>query len=217
MPETPETPRTRIRREDRAGRDLETVEAVFDAAPVCHVGAVDADGHPFVVPLLHARDAAHLLLHGSPASRFFRVLRHGADVAVTATVVDGLVLARSAFNHSANYRSAMVFGRTEEVQDLGERRRALDLLTDRLAPGRRPFLRPMTDKEVRGTVVVRVAITEASAKVRSGPPVDEDDDYELPIWAGVLPYRTVVGPPEPDPRNLPGVDMPEHVARMPRP
>lgn len=217
MPEIPESPRTRIRRGDRTGRDLTAVFAVLDATPIAHVGAVDAEGHPFVVPLLHARDGDDLLLHGSPASRFFRVLRRGVDVAVTATVMDGLVLARSAVDHSANYRSAMLFGRTEEVRGLEERRRALDLLTDRLVPGRRPFLRPMTDKEVRGTSVIRVPISDGSVKVRTGPPVDEDDDYDLPIWAGVLPYRTSVGPPEPDPRNLPGLEVPEHVTRLTRP
>jgi nitroimidazol reductase NimA-like FMN-containing flavoprotein (pyridoxamine 5'-phosphate oxidase superfamily) len=207
------TASTTVRYAERARYDRETVHAVLDAGLVAHVGFV-VEGDPFVIPMVYARVGDDLLLHGSPATRMFRTLRPAPRICVTITLVDGLVLARSAFHHSANYRSAVVVGHPEDVEDLAERAAALDAITERLAPGRLEHLRPMTEKELRGTRVVRLPITEASAKVRTGPPIDEEEDYELPIWAGVLPLSTAVGALVPDERNPADVVAPEHVARL---
>lgn len=203
---------TTVRYPGRGRYDRETVHAVLDAGLVAHVGFV-VDGDPFVMPMVHARVDDHLLLHGSPATRLFRSLRPAPRICVTVTLVDGLVLARSAFHHSVNYRSAVVVGHPESVEDLDERAAALEAITERLAPGRPERLRPMTEKEVRGTRVVRLAIDEASAKVRTGPPLDEEDDYALPIWAGVLPLSTRFGAVVADERNLPDVEVPPEIAR----
>jgi nitroimidazol reductase NimA-like FMN-containing flavoprotein (pyridoxamine 5'-phosphate oxidase superfamily) len=205
------TASTTVRYAERARYDRDTVHAVLDAGLLAHVGFV-VDGDPFVIPMVHARSGDHLLLHGSPATRLFRALRPAPRICVTVTLVDGLVLARSAFHHSINYRSAVVVGHPEQVEDLDERAAALDVITERLAPGRNEHLRPMSDKDLRGTRVVRLPITEASAKVRSGPPHDEDEDYALPIWAGVQPLTTGFGPVVPDERNLADLDVPAHVA-----
>jgi uncharacterized protein len=204
------SPRTEVRREERAAYDRTTIDAILDEAILCHVGFL-RDGAPVVFPMLHARVGDDLLLHASPASSFARALRVDPRVSVTVTILDGLVLARSAFNHSANYRSVVLFGSARKVADLTERAAALDAFTDKLVPGRRPHLRPMTEKEVRATAVYSLPLAEASAKIRSGPPVDEDEDYALPIWAGVIPVVTSYGAPVPDPRNLPGATVPEHL------
>jgi uncharacterized protein len=214
-PTHPPSPRTRVRVEERADYRRETIDAVFDEALLSHVGFVH-DGRPVVIPMLHARIDDVLYIHGSPATRLFRTLKRGPEVCITATVVDGLVLARSAFHHSANYRSAIVFGRPRPVTDLERRRQVLDAYTDKIVPGRRPHLRPMTDKEIRGTAVLGIEISEASAKVRSGPPVDDADDLELPVWSGVLPILTGFGEPVEDPANLSGAPLPEHVLEMVR-
>jgi hypothetical protein len=211
-----QTPATTIRYETRAHYDREAVHAVLDAAFVAHVGLVGADGRPVVIPMLYARVDETLIIHGSPATRLLRTLGKGADVCVTVTLLDGLVLARSSFHHSVNYRSAVVLGRAEPVDDVDERGRLLDLLTERIAPGRLPSLRTMTRKEAQGTSVLRVPIREASAKVRSGGPIDDDEDYALPIWAGVVPITTSYGAPVPDPRNNAGVELPDHVAALGR-
>jgi hypothetical protein len=205
------TPNTTVRYPGRGRYDRETVHTVLDAGLVAHVGFV-VEGDPFVIPMVYARRDDELLLHGSPATRLFRTLRPAPRICATVTLVDGLVLGRSAFHHSANYRSAVVVGHPEDVEDLDERAAALEAITERLAPGRVEHLRPMSEKEVRGTRVVRLPITEASAKVRTGPPVDEEEDYELPIWAGVLPLTTGFGELVADERNLSGVDVPPEVA-----
>jgi uncharacterized protein len=204
------SPRTEVRREERAAYDRATIDAILDEAILCHVGFL-RDGAPVVFPMLHARVGDDLLLHASPASSFARALRVDPRVSVTITILDGLVLARSAFNHSANYRSVVLFGSARRVTDLGECSAALDAFTDKLVPGRRSHLRPMTEKEVRATAVYSLPLAEASAKIRSGPPVDEDEDYALPIWAGVIPVVTSYGAPVPDPRNLPGATVPGHL------
>lgn len=214
MDDTLQTGATTVRRDDRAAYDRATVHAILDAAHVAHVGLVAADGRPVVVPMLYARDGESLLVHGAPATRLVRSLRRGVDVCVTVTIVDGLVLARSAFHSSMNYRSVVVLGRAVPVTDAAERAAALDTLTDHLAPGRRAHVRPMTAMEAQGTAVLRVPITEASAKVRVGPPVDDEEDYELPIWAGVVPVSATYGAPVPDERNLPGVAVPDHVLAL---
>jgi nitroimidazol reductase NimA-like FMN-containing flavoprotein (pyridoxamine 5'-phosphate oxidase superfamily) len=203
--------RTRVRRVPQRGQyDRETVEAILDQTLISHIGFVH-DGHPVVIPTLHARLGDRLYLHGSAASRMLRTLEGGAPVCATATLVDGLVLARSAFHHSVNYRSVVVFGQArllEPEQRLG----ALELFTEKLVPGRWPEVRSPTRQELKGTKVFELPLDEVSAKVRTGPPIDEDEDYELPVWAGVLPLRTVVDPPQPDPRLDPGIETPGHVA-----
>jgi hypothetical protein len=209
----PPDDRVRVRRKPaRARYDRETVEAIVDATPIAHVGTV-RDGRPVVIPMLCRRDGDALLLHGSPAAGTF-VHGRGQEVCVTLTVLDGLVLARSAFHHSLNYRSVVVVGRAELVRDEAERRRALDVLMEGLVPGRQATLRPTSDAEVKQTAVLRVPLATASAKVRSGAPIDDEADVSLPIWAGVLPVSTTIGEPQPDPHLAPGVEVPEHVRRL---
>jgi uncharacterized protein len=209
---TARTDRTRVRRVPQRGvYDRGTVDGILDETLISHVGFVHA-GAPVVIPTLHARLGDRLYLHGSAASRMLRTLERGVPVCVTATLVDGLVLARSAFHHSVNYRSAVVFGRAELVQPEQERLRALELFTEKLVPGRWPEVRPPTRQELKGTKVLSLPLDEASAKVRTGAPIDDDEDYDLPVWAGVLPLRTVVEPPQPDPRLDPAIETPAHVA-----
>ncbi|MFP5331461.1 MAG: pyridoxamine 5'-phosphate oxidase family protein [Acidimicrobiia bacterium] len=209
------TDHTTVRYAARASYDRDLAYRIIDETTVAHVGFVD-DGRPFVIPMLHARIDDRLYLHGSPATRLMRRAKAGLEVCVTLTIVDGLVLARSAFHHSANYRSVVLFGTTETVQDVDERRRILDAYVDKLLPGRRPHLRPMTDKEVRGTAMASILIDEASVKMRTGGPNDEEEDYELPIWAGVLPVRRGYESPEPDPRNPAMLEIPTHIHEMTR-
>jgi uncharacterized protein len=206
------TQRTRVRRVPARGvYERDTIDAILDETLISHVGFVH-DGAPVVIPTLHARLGDRLFLHGSAASRMLRTLEKGAQVCVTATLVDGLVLARSAFHHSVNYRSVVVFGQSRVIPE-DERLRALELFTERLVPGRWPYVRPPTRQELKGTKVLELPLDEASAKVRSGPPIDDEEDYDLPVWAGVLPLRTVVDPPQPDPRLDPVIEPPSHVAR----
>jgi nitroimidazol reductase NimA-like FMN-containing flavoprotein (pyridoxamine 5'-phosphate oxidase superfamily) len=205
------TDRTRVRRVPQRGAyDRETIDAILDEALISHMGFVH-EGEPVVIPTLHARLGDRLFLHGSAASRMLRTLVKGAPVCATATLVDGLVLARSAFHHSVNYRSVVVFGQATPVEP-DERIRALELFTEKLVPGRWADVRPPTRQELKGTSVLSLPLDEASAKVRTGPPIDEDEDYALPVWAGVLPIRTVVDPPQPDPRLDPRAELPVHVA-----
>jgi nitroimidazol reductase NimA-like FMN-containing flavoprotein (pyridoxamine 5'-phosphate oxidase superfamily) len=205
-------PRSRISRvPDRADYDLETVGAILDAAPVCHVGLVGDGGFPVVIPMLHARAGDRLYLHGSSAGRLIRGSGE-SEICVTATIVDGLVLARSAFHHSVNYRSAVVFGRPERIEDEAGKLTALEAFTEKIIPGRWADARPPTSQELKGTGVLRMTIDEASAKVRTGGAVDEPEDYGLPIWAGTVPLRTVAGEAEPDERLLEGVEEPGYVA-----
>jgi uncharacterized protein len=205
--------RTRVRRVPARGSyERDTVHAILDEALISHVGFVH-EGEPVVIPMLHARIDDRLYLHGSSASRLIRTLADGVPVCATATLVDGLVLARSAFHHSVNYRSVVVFGQARLVEPPEERLRAIELFTERLVPDRWPEVRPPTRQELKGTKVLSLPLDEASAKVRTGPPIDDEEDYGLPVWAGVLPLRTVVDAPAPDPRLEPGVDVPPHVAR----
>ena len=217
MPRPPLTPtnHTTVRYAARGSYDRDTAYRIIDETTVGHVGFSDG-GRPVVIPMLVARVEDRLYLHGSPATRLMRLAKTGLEVCVTMTILDGLVLARSAFHHSVNYRSVVVFGTTTPVIDLQERRAILDAYVDRLLPGRRPHLRPMTDKDVRGTAIASLPIEEASVKMRTGGPVDEDEDYALPIWAGVLPALRGYGTPEPDPRNHPSVEIPTHVSDMTR-
>lgn len=193
----------------RAAYDRRTVDEIVDAALVAHVGTI-REGRPVVIPMLAVRDGDWLLLHGAPAAGTFRRGR-GQEVCVEMTLLDGIVLARSAFHHSLNYRSVVILGEAEVVSDEAERERSLAALVERIAPGRNHQLRPMTDTELRQTAVMRVSLERASAKVRTGPPIDEDEDYDWPVWAGVLPVTTAIGRPVPDPRLDEGVEVPQHV------
>jgi nitroimidazol reductase NimA-like FMN-containing flavoprotein (pyridoxamine 5'-phosphate oxidase superfamily) len=210
------TPSTTLRRKpDRGSHDVAVVNAILDEALICHVGFVAGDGRPVVIPTIHARDGDRLLIHGSPASRMLRSLAGGIDVCVTVTLVDGLVLARSAMHHSMNYRSVVVLGRAEKIVDRDDKLRALDRIVDHVAPGRSAEARPANELELRGTLVLEVPLAEASAKVRAGGPIDDDADLDLPVWAGVVPLSTVAGPPRAEPDLPAGVTLPA-VARAPR-
>jgi uncharacterized protein len=209
------TERTRVRRlPERAAYDRATVHAILDEGFVCHVGFV-VDGQPYVVPTGYARVGETVYLHGSTGSRLG--LRSGMDVCVTVTLVDGLVLARSAFHHSMNYRSVMAIGRTRSVGDLGEKEAALRALVEHIVPGRSDEVRGADRRELAATAVLALPLVEVSAKVRAGPPKDDDPDYDLPIWAGTLPLALTPGDPAPDPVLDPSVPTPAHVASWSRP
>ncbi len=208
------TPRTRPRRvPQRVSHERATIDAILDEAPICHLAIVDPGGFPVAIPTLHARVGDYVYLHGSAASRTLRAAGV-AEVCLTATLVDGLVLARSAFHHSLNYRSALVFGQAVAIEDPAEKTQALHAFTEKLMPGRWAEVRPPTAQELRGTGVLRLSLAEASAKVRTGPPVDDEPDYALPVWAGVVPLHVTAGAPLPDPRLAPGIACPEHVTAL---
>ncbi len=188
----------------RAAYDREAIEAILDEALVAHLGFAH-DGQPYVIPTLHARVGDIVYFHGSAASRTIRALSAGAPVCLTVTLIDGLVLSRSVVHHSVNYRSAVVFGAARPVTELPERSAAMRAFTERLVPGRWDETRPPTDKELKAILVLALPLEEASAKVRSGPPVDDEEDYSLDVWAGVIPMRLTAGSPQPDARLAPGV------------
>lgn len=210
MSTLPATDRTRIRRLPARGNfDREAVYSILDEALVCHLGIVH-HGAPVVIPTACWRVGDHLYFHGAPASRTLKVAGGDAEVCITVTLLDGLVLARSAFHHSLNYRSVVIFGRPEVVPE-AEKEAALDAFVEHVMPGRLAGVRPPSEKELRGTQVLRLAIEEASAKVRVGGPVDDEEDYALPHWAGVLPLALTPGAPVPDPRLPQGALVPEAV------
>ena len=193
------TDRTRVRRlPERGTYERADLDAIFDEALICHVGFVE-DGEPYVIPTIHARDGDTIYFHGSPASRMLRLMKEGVPVCVTATILDGIVAARSVFHHSMNYRSAVVLGTARLVDDEEERLHAMEVVTEHVLPGRWEEARHPSEIESRGTLLVAVAIEEFSVKTRTGPPGDDEPDYDLPIWAGVVPLSTAVGAPEPDP------------------
>ncbi|MEO6259404.1 MAG: pyridoxamine 5'-phosphate oxidase family protein [Thermoanaerobaculia bacterium] len=217
MTDFPSTPRTTVRRLAKRGvYSRDTVYGILDEALVCHVGFV-VDGHPMVIPTIHTRVGDTLYFHGSAASRMLRSLEKGIDACVTVTILDGLVLARSAFHHSMNYRSAVILGRGMPVTDGQEKLRVLEALVEHVAAGRSAEARAPNDAELRGTLVIAMPLTEASAKVRTGPPVDDEEDYALPIWAGVLPLTLTPGAPVADERVLEGVEVPASVIQYARP
>ena len=174
------------------------------------------EAQPYVIPTVHARVGEHLYLHGSVASRMLGALIHTTPVCVTVTLLDGLVLARSGFNHSMNYRSVVILGTATEVSNEGQKRAALDALVNRVLPGRAAEVRAANPQELNATSVLRLPIAEASAKIRSGPPHDDEEDYARGCWAGVLPLRLTALPPEPDPRLPPGIAPPESLVRWSR-
>lgn len=207
------SPRTKVRRAPaRAVYDRAAIDAILDEALVAHLGFVE-DGQPYVIPTLQARIGDTVYIHGSSASRAIRRLGGGIQACLTVTLVDGLVLARSAFHHSINYRSVVVLGTCMPVEGRAEREAALEAFTERLVPGRWDEVRPPTAKELKGTRVLAMALDECSAKVRSGPPVDDDEDYELPVWAGVVPLEIVAREPVADPRLGGGIEPSAAVAR----
>jgi hypothetical protein len=202
------TPRTTVRRLKKRGvYDKATIYAILDEGFICHVGFV-VEAQPYVIPTLYARENDTLFFHGSAASRMLRTLSSGVAVCVTVTLVDGLVLARSAFHHSINYRSVVALGRARLVDDPEERMRALQLITDHAMPRRWEEVRGPNTLELKRTRVLELPLDEVSAKIRSGPPVDDEEDYSLPIWAGVVPLETHVGVPVSDGRILPQAPKP---------
>jgi nitroimidazol reductase NimA-like FMN-containing flavoprotein (pyridoxamine 5'-phosphate oxidase superfamily) len=201
--------RVRVKRlHERGAYDRETIAAILDAWPIAHVGYV-FKGTPYVTPTLQWREGDHVFFHGSSASRMLETCKE-ADVCLTVTIIDGLVMARSAFHHSANYRSVMVMGKARKVSDPAEKLQRLTNFVNGLYPGRWELLRPVTAQELKATTVLTLPLTEASAKIRTGPPIDDEEDYALPIWAGVIPIETRVLQPVEDPRNRPGIEAPSH-------
>lgn len=206
------TDRTRVRRlHQRAHYDRETVHAILDEGLVCHLGFV-VDGRPFVVPTAYWRGGEHVYVHGSAASRTLRALEGGLEACLTVTLLDGLVLARSGFHHSMNYRSVMIFGRAALVDDESRKMRALEAFVERLTPGRWDEIRPPSAQEMKATTVLSLPLDEVSAKIRTGPPVDDEEDYALAVWAGVVPLGLTAGTPEADPKLAPGVPVPDYIA-----
>jgi uncharacterized protein len=207
----PKTKRNTVKRLPKRGEyDRATIYPIIDAALICHVGFV-ADGQPYVIPTIHARREDTLILHGSTASRLLKQMGSGAPLCITITHLDGLVLARSTFHSSMNYRSAVVFGRGRLLEGEAEKLAALELLTEHLMPGRWADTRQPTVPELKGTSVVAVEIESASAKIRTGPPADDEEDYALPIWAGVLPIQQQWGSPLNDPRLNVGIELPGYL------
>ena len=211
------SPRVRVRRHpERGGYERALIDAILDEALFCHVGFV-VEGQPFVIPTIHARVGDVLYLHGSPASRMLRQLDSGIDVCVTATLLDGIVLARAVYNHSLNYRSAVVLGHARPVRGREEKLAALEAIVEHVVAGRSRDARPPNANEVAGTKVLAMPIDEASAKVRTGAPKDFDADVELPIWAGVIPLSTVAGEPVAEERVPDGVMVPPYAGNYRRP
>ena len=205
------TPRTRVVREPERGvYDRETAYQILDEGFLCHVGFV-ADGQPFVIPTSYGREANLLYIHGSAASRMLKRLDEDIPVCVTVTLLDGLVLARSLFNHSMNYRSVVVLGTAVAVEDPTEKLQALRALSEHILPGRWDEARQPNERELKATLVMRLPIAEFSAKVRRGPPIDNEEDYSFPTWAGVVPLHMVTDSPINDPKLDPKTPVPSYV------
>lgn len=210
----PPSERTRVTRlPERGHYDRETVYAILDAGLICHVGYV-IDGQPFVTPTSYWREGDRLYWHGSAASRMLRTLATEIPACVTVTHLDGLVLARSGFHHSINYRSVMALGAASLVTDLDEKSAALQAFVDRVVPGRWNQVRPTTAQELKATSVLHMDLNEVSAKIRTGPPKDDEEDYALPIWAGVVPLSIAIGKPEPDPRLTQDIPVPANLSAI---
>jgi nitroimidazol reductase NimA-like FMN-containing flavoprotein (pyridoxamine 5'-phosphate oxidase superfamily) len=217
MDEIPRTDRTTVRRlPARGAYDRALIHAILDEGLICHVGFV-VDGRPFVIPTIHVRVGDRLYLHGSPASRMLKSMAGGAEVCITVTLLDGLVLARSAFHHSMNYRSVVLFGEARAVDDPAEKARVLQVLAEHLVPGRWKDIRVPTPGELKATSVLSIPIDEASAKVRTGPPVDDEDDYAMSTWAGVLPLSISADEPVPCPRLPSDIQPPPYASSYPGP
>lgn len=208
----PQTERTTLKRLPARGvYDRDVVYQILDEGFICHVGFA-AEGRPFVIPTGYARVENQLYIHGSQASRMLRTLKTGIDVCVTVTLVDGLVLARSAFHHSMNYRSVLVFGQAKLVDSPDEKLAALRAFSEHVVPGRWEEVRQPNEQELKSTTVLSLELEEVSAKVRTGPPLDEEEDYELEVWAGVVPMRLVAGVPIADPRLQSTIEPPSYAS-----
>ncbi len=215
---TPPSERARVRRlPERGAYDRATIDAILDEALICHLAWVTDEGYPRVIPTIHARHGDTLYVHGSTASRTLRGVGDGREVCVAVTILDGLVLARSAFHHSMNYRSVILYGRPREVTDPQEEAVAQHAIVEHIARGRAADARMANPRELDQTTFLAIAIEEASAKVRTGPPKDEQEDLDLPVWAGVLPLGLVPGEPQPAPDLAPDVRLPGYVAPYRRP
>jgi uncharacterized protein len=211
MPQAASTPRTRARRlHDKAAYDRATIDAILDTCPVAHVGHI-VDGFPVVTPTLQWREGDRIYWHGSSASRML-TRASGAEVCVTVTLTDGMVLARSGLEHSVNYRCVMVFGRAEPVEGAKAKTAHLRTMMEQMFPGRWDQLRPITVQELKATRILSLPLTEASAKISAGPPTDPPEDQNWPVWAGVLPIRMTMGAPEPAPDLSPALALPDYAA-----
>jgi len=209
----PPSERTRAKRYAwLADYDRATLNSIIDANPLAHIGCV-FDGVPFVTPTFVWREGDRVYWHGAAAGRMFKALPH-QEVCLTVSLLDGLVMARSAFNFNCNFRSAMVIGHADLVTEASEKERLLRAFVNGLVPGQWERLRPVTPREIAATAVASLSLAEASCKVRTGPPQDDEEDYDHPVWAGVIPIRYQVLPPEPDPKNLADIAMPEDVLRF---
>jgi uncharacterized protein len=209
----PPSDRVRLRRKrERGSHDRAVIDQILDEALVAHLGIVDQDGQPFVIPTLHARHNDLVYLHGSIASRTLQTLSVGTPVCLTVTLIDGLVLARSAMHHSANYRSVMLLGEARSVERPAEKLAAFEAIVEHIVPGRWRDVRPPTDNELKATAVLAIPIDEASAKVRTGQPIDDEEDYSLPAWAGVIPLFTKALAPKPDPRLQADIPPPAYAS-----
>lgn len=207
------TKRAQLRRyPNRGSHEPEVIHSILDEAFLAHIG-FQVDGQPFVIPTLFGREAEKLYLHGSSVSRMLRELETGVPACVTVTLVDGMVLARSGFHHSMNYRSVVAFGMARKISEPEEKRQALRIISEHLMAGRWDDVRGPNEKELNATAVIEFSIEEASAKIRRGPPLDDEEDYALPIWAGVLPLTLEAKTPIPDSRLPDGVQAPEYVLR----
>jgi uncharacterized protein len=217
MAEFKQTDQTKVRRLAERGKyDHETVYSILDEGFICHVGFIATDGRPVVIPTAFGRVDDRVYIHGSAGSRMQRMLATGIDVCITVTLVDGLVLARSGFNSSINYRSVVIMGKAKPVVDPEEKARALYVFSEHLLPGRWDEIRGPSEKELKQTSVLAIDLDEVSAKVRTGPPHDDEEDYALPVWAGVLPIEVKFGEAEPDPKLADGAGVPEYVRKASR-
>jgi uncharacterized protein len=217
-PAVPASDRVRLRRKrERGSYDRRTIDAILDEGLIAHLGIVEEDGQPFVIPTLHARRGDLVYCHGSVASRTLRTLAAGAPVCLTVSLLDGLVLARSAMHHSANYRSVMLVGKASCVEDPAEKRAAMEAVIEHIVPGRWREVRAPTDSELKATSVIAIPIEQASAKARTGGPVDDAEDHALGAWAGVIPLSAQAGAPIPDPMLRDGIEPPAYASAYRRP
>ena len=209
--EITQTERTKLKRLPKRGNfERETIYQILDEAFICHVGFTVGE-KPFVIPTSYARIKDNLMIHGSAASRMLRNLKDEIEVCVTVTIIDGLVLARSAFHHSMNYRSVVIFGKAKLIDDEQEKYNALKAFTEHIIPNRWDEIRSPNQQELKGTTVLSIPLHEASAKIRVGNPVDDEEDYEMNVWAGVIPLNLAVGKPIADDRLKDGIEVPKHI------